>query len=598
MTDTTRLSSHSHHQDHGTTTTTTTSTAHHGTLTDPSVKQEHLLWSLLQVHSILCASVVERHVSEFSKSQAVLLPPLSTPDIDRAELQYLSTLNGFLSETPILCALLERERTRNNLELNDGAKSPHNDESSTHPFRRRPTPRSSEQKQQATPPASSSLLPSNEPADMDAAAYDMMMGNYSATAAPLFDAQEETDAAQVLNSATERLDERDRTDASAAAEALATLLQKRMRDLEAETCRRLIAWEDEKQYRSGGGGMRITSTSKTSNNNNDVSALSLSSLVFTLEEIDRELADMESWLEGRAQAIQPLTDDCREIEEENRQLEKHCRSYEALGQEMERLLQGLQLPDHLQKVLDDPFSVIPLEDFTVALKGVDLIYEAELELKKVLDRAECGGGMHLTAIHQQVTKLTTTQKSFCETLSMIALRIMEALATDIVERLGPLDKDEKHETMVKKIKETQKKFQASFLQYKRLLEVIAILKPENLAAIRKGYADLVQDTILSKKRMKFYFHSLPMKSCTGITSVSLDLKDYDPSHLKTSGSKKNLSGSSDGGDNSAELPSDSLKPVNSRDMEMVLNEMLPLVSVCLSNWYMCYLFHQGHMTAR
>lgn len=83
--------------------------------------------------------------------------------------------------------------------------------------------------------------------------------------------------------------------------------------------------------------------------------------------------------------------------------------------------------------------------------------------------------------------------------------------------------------------------------------------------IRAGYASLVAEGILSKKRMKTYFHSLPMKSCTGIVSVSHDLKEYNNASFKPSGGMIHM------GDFS-------MKSVDSKDMKLVFSEMLPVVS--------------------
>lgn len=573
------------------------------------VRRERLLWSLLQIHSILCASVVERHVTAFGRSQAATLPPVATPDVDRAELQYLSTLHGFLSDAPVLCALLERERRRDH------------DEAEEETSRRRrgvggeggetgattATDRATDDPDKTAEGGDPSSDAAADSSDVNGVAYDMMMGNYSSAHATrrLFrDAREERDAAEVLNAAAAHVvgGGVGATDPSAAADALTELLRGRMRDLEAETCRRLIAWEDEKRRNdhaddddeaepegaSGADALAVVKTTKP-DSSSSVDALSLVRLFSTLERLDRELADMETWLEGRALAIRPLTDDCREIEEENRQLEQHCRSYDALGQEMTRLLEGLRISDRLQKVLDDPVHALPFvsaaanEDpvhGNAVSAGVDLLHEAGTALAEVLQRAERGGGRHLRAIRERAAALATTRTMFCEALSMIAVRIMETLATDIVERTGSLEKDDAHGVVVRKIKDTQRRFQASFLVYKRLLEVVAVLRPENLAAIRKGYADLVQEGILSKKRMKTYFHSLPMKSCTGITSVSLNLKDYAPCSLKSSHGGGSTSSKKSGADNGGpdHLLTASLKPVNSRDIEMVLSEMMPLIT--------------------
>lgn len=113
--------------------------------------------------------------------------------------------------------------------------------------------------------------------------------------------------------------------------------------------------------------------------------------------------------------------------------------------------------------------------------------------------------------------------------------------------------------------QTQRKFHTSFLAYKKLLEIVSLLRPELMDPIRAGYASLVAEGILSKKRMKTYFHSLPMKSCTGIVSVSHDLKEYNNASFKPSGGMIHM------GDFS-------MKSVDSKDMKLVLSEMLPVVS--------------------
>lgn len=64
-----------------------------------------------------------------------------------------------------------------------------------------------------------------------------------------------------------------------------------------------------------------------------------------------------------------------------------------------------------------------------------------------------------------------------------------------------------------------------------------------------------------------------MKSCTGIVSVSCDLKEYNPASLKSGGS------GSAGGSQRLDNPSYfNMKPINSQDIVMALNEVLPLVS--------------------
>lgn len=100
-----------------------------------------------------------------------------------------------------------------------------------------------------------------------------------------------------------------------------------------------------------------------------------------------------------------------------------------------------------------------------------------------------------------------------------------------------------------------------------------------LPAVRDSYSELVAEGILSKKRMKSYFASLP-----GRTSVKLasdanfdslaipgrttsvfamhDLSEYAPASLRHP---------------SAPDTSGIMKPVNVEDIEAALAEMLPLV---------------------
>ena len=55
------------------------------------LRKERFLWSLLQVHAILCTSVVERTAAAAALLRpgvvATSLPPLAVRDIDRRELQ-------------------------------------------------------------------------------------------------------------------------------------------------------------------------------------------------------------------------------------------------------------------------------------------------------------------------------------------------------------------------------------------------------------------------------------------------------------------------------------------------------------------------------
>ena len=72
------------------------------------LRKERFTWSILQIHAMLCMSVVERNSLETTASK--MLPPLNVRNLDRAELQYIATVNGFLRDSPTLCALLDRQR--------------------------------------------------------------------------------------------------------------------------------------------------------------------------------------------------------------------------------------------------------------------------------------------------------------------------------------------------------------------------------------------------------------------------------------------------------------------------------------------------------
>lgn len=307
--------------------------------------KERFVWSLLQIHSMLCMAVVERN----SRGTA-FLPPLNVRNLDRAELQYVATTNGFLTADLSLLTLLERQQKIMEQDFGEA----------------------------------------DEEKDMDSMAYDLMMGNF-ATRVTLFHSEEERkDAEEIFNSPewTEVLNTED-TAAIDVAERLAFMLHSRMRDLEAETCRRLIAWEDEKNLSVSGQSQLHTDT----DSRDTVDALALASLFKTLESLDGELESMETWLQERAAAIKPLTDDCADIEEENRQLEQQWKSYEMLGAEMRRLLHGHEIDETIESILKNPAAVLVYNeegqvDIDESDEGIDRIYDAG---KALLDAIEFVG---------------------------------------------------------------------------------------------------------------------------------------------------------------------------------------------------------------
>lgn len=493
--------------------------------------KERFIWSLLQIHAMLCVSVVERSslANNTTGKDRVLLPPLNIRNLDRAELQYVATVNSFLKSDPTLCALLDRQRelARDKEEgpTKDGVGREEKDEKSGGNVR-------------------------------DGMAYDLMMGNFAQRVAIFQSADERTEAEEVLNSTEWTLSLNiEESAAATAAERLSLVLQRRMRDLEAETCRRLIAWEDEKHF-SMTGQAGLFSTRDT------VDALSLAHLFTTLESLDRELSEMEDWLEDRVLAIKPLTDDCRDIEEENRQLEQQWKSYDLLGSEMRRLLKGLVIDQDLELILGNPASALVYDEsgniqVEESEDGVDRIYDAGKALQEATEHAEKAGGLHLRAVSERVEALAQSSDYFCTSLAQIIVTIMEQFKTEVVAASdhGKVSKQDTHSMIAKKVRDTQRKFQSSLLGYIKLIEVMALLNPKLLPAIRDAYSEMVAEGILMKKRMKGYFQALPGKNAAYLTNASKNLKDYSP--YDTAG--KELT-------------------VNAEDIKYALSELLPVVA--------------------
>ena len=96
------------------------------------------------------------------------------------------------------------------------------------------------------------------------------------------------------------------------------------------------------------------------------------------------------------------------------------------------------------------------------------------------------------------------------------------------------------------ILQTQRQFQASLLAYIKIIEVLALLKPNILPAVRDAYCELVAEGIASKKQMKHYFASLPWRTSGKMAhnmnfdalalrdrtsaSATHDLGEYPPAH--------------------------------------------------------------------
>ncbi len=98
----------------------------------------------------------------------------------------------------------------------------------------------------------------------------------------------------------------------------------------------------------------------------------------------------------------------------------------------------------------------------------------------------------------------------------------------------------------------------------QLNEVLALLKPSKLPTIRQAYSQLVCDGVLTKKRMKSYFASLPGKSSVNRTYFTSDLKEYATVGLRSS--------------TPIEPGTAHMKPVEAKDIDTALSELLPVVS--------------------
>jgi hypothetical protein len=347
--------------------------------------KEEFLFGLFQIHAMLCTSVVERYSNGY-------LPMLNIRNLDRAELSYVATVNGFVKHSTTLKVLLERQRQVLDQESSSAAATAQQQQQQQQSedaaadneaaFGRK------KKLKDSTMTASSSTTKTTpktmEVEEMDSMAYDLLMGNLATRVTMFYSEEERKDAEEILNAPefTQLLlssDESNLNSTMNIAERLQYVLQARMRDLEAETCRRLIAWEDEKHL-----SFNATARSKlhdASDSRDTVDALALASLFKTLESLDSELQAMEEFLQDRAAAIKPLTDDCADIEEENRQLEQQWKSYDMLGAEMKRLLLGYEIDPYTEELLKNPASALVyddngLVDVDESDEGIDKIYEA------------------------------------------------------------------------------------------------------------------------------------------------------------------------------------------------------------------------------
>ena len=118
-----------------------------------------------------------------------------------------------------------------------------------------------------------------------------------------------------------------------------------------------------------------------------------------------------------------------------------------------------------------------------------------------------------------------------------------------------MSKNDNHSMIAKKIRDTQRKFQASLLGYIKLIEVLAQLRPEMLPALRDAYSEMVSEGILMKKRCKGYFQALPGRNTAYLNRVGKHIKDYVP-HDESIREER----------------------VNAPDIRHALNELLPVIA--------------------
>jgi hypothetical protein len=419
--------------------------------TNTTNRREFFLWCLLQIHTMLCTSVVEHNMMQYRMQKSATkaqqwsqqslastisnsppitpLPTLSLRNIDRSELQYLCTVNGFLNKSRMVVSLLKRQhffhprfnkkhRATSNVLTQIGNEDLAKDEAGSSDFSLDDL---AQEVLMMSGGAGSSLL---------------LAGVYQAS---IFSSpEEESDAQEVINSATTQYlaqllrtssissteAERQSIDMVVTGESLQLLLQKRMRQLETDACKRLIAWEDEKCNSAAA----IFQSSSRRNQRDCVGFLSLVELFATLDELDADLAQMEAWLQNRSTFFRPLSNDCCEIEEENRGLEQQWKSYALLGEQLNQLLSGFEVSDKVKDVLKNPRKVLSVNRKTGAVdneKGIEVVKGAGRDLKSALDRAVKRGGLHLRAINDCVK----VSVSICQFLNDSLYRCCAILLT-------------------------------------------------------------------------------------------------------------------------------------------------------------------------
>jgi len=335
-------------------------------------------------------------------------------------------------------------------------------------------------------------------------------GDTSLSMSRIFSSEkEEKEAEEVLNSTASN---------DLSAEELVELLQRRMRDLESDACRRLIAWEDEKN--------RTRATNNKATLDND--SMSLVDLYNSLEKLDAELVEMHTWLSERAVLIKPLTDDCFDIERENEALHQQWVSFGKLGTELRHLLDDINVaPEHI-KILNNPASVRKGSAYTEG--DIEVIMNAGREMKHALDRSRRSGSIHLQAMFEKVKGLLRVSDKFCSELAIIIKSVVTELAGNNFSGLLITTEGKTHKHICRAIRDGQRKYHASLLLFIPLVEIISYLKPELLPDLRDVYRNTIAEKLLGQDLMKRYFGTLP--GGTSASTTLLDLKDYEATRLR------------------------------------------------------------------
>ncbi len=433
--------------------------------------RENIIWNLIQLCRVLAPASASTPFLE---------------GLDKEELEFASSVHGFLADNPTLCALVES--ADNNLNAQNSSES----------FK---TPNK---------------------------------GSGSQNSKNLFsNRQEELDAEKVLNELPW---------ATTTVDGLKVLLQERLTSLENDTCTNLIQWEEDQA-------------------NPDTILTPLSTFTTTLKSLDAELEEMENWLVDKIETLQPLTDDCKNIENENLALEHTWKSYASLASEMDRLLNGLSISPESESMLNDPVAFLlpnASEDGHVnpqhiSKESVETIASSGTRLRHALDKAAMGGGVHLLAVNERVETLLKISGRFCKSLSDFLIKLFDTVGSDMSVGLystNPNFLAESHSTpepFMEHIGKQHKKFHSLLSDFVPLIKTLSMLKPEILPNLRKSYSAAVCEGVFNKKMVKAYFRALEGDDTGHHGSrgqAPSELKDYTSWNLRVRGDAVECSESS------------------------------------------------------